>query len=345
MPACRHPRRLAVVAAVLVAVVGLLGATFGTAGAAASSPSEVRIGYQAIPNGDLVVKHEGWLEHAFGKDVKVRWVPFASGGLVNEAVAAGTIDLGAAGSSPVARGISTGVGYRVPWIFDVIGTGEALVARAGITTVAGLAGHTIAVPRASTAHESLLAALQDAGVAPGAVRIVFAEPEAIASAWTRGEIDAAYVWNPVLGTLAASGGHTLVTSADLAAKGHTTYDLGVVADAFARRYPGAVRTWVTEQQRAVALIRNRPARAVAAIAAELGVTPEQAKAQLAGVTVLDAPTQSGPKYLGGGLGDDLYATARFNADLGEIATVRPEADYADAVTDAFVRSARSASRA
>ncbi len=93
-------------------------------------PDTITIGYQLIPNGDLIVKHEGWLEEAFGPDVTIEWKLFDSGGAVNEAIIADGIDIGLAGSSPVSRGISNGIEYQVPWIFDVIGDAEALVVRA-----------------------------------------------------------------------------------------------------------------------------------------------------------------------------------------------------------------------
>src|SRR4051794_3810532 len=95
----------------------------GSSPAAAAAPETLTIGYQAIPNGDLVVKHEGWLEKAL-PNTKVEWKVFDSGGSVNEAIAAKAIDIGLAGSSPVSRGLSTPLPYQVPWIHDVIGTAE-----------------------------------------------------------------------------------------------------------------------------------------------------------------------------------------------------------------------------
>ena len=41
-------------------------------GASAELPDTITIGYQNVPNGDLIVKHEGWLEEAFGADVDDR---------------------------------------------------------------------------------------------------------------------------------------------------------------------------------------------------------------------------------------------------------------------------------
>ena len=162
----------------------------------AALPDTITIAYQNIPNGDLVVKQNGWLEEAFGDDVEIEWTLFDSGGAVNEAVVADAVDLGLVGSSPASRGLSSGIEYQVPWIFDVIGEAEALVAQDGIASVEDLAGKKVATPFASTAHYSLLAALDDAGLSADDVEIIDSEPDDIYAAWARGDIDAAYVWNP-----------------------------------------------------------------------------------------------------------------------------------------------------
>ena len=306
---------------------------------AGGNPSKIVIGYQQIPNGDLVVKHNKWLEQAFGSDTTIEWKLFDSGGSVNEAIQAGSVDIGLVGSSPASRGISSGIKYRVPWIFDVIGDAEALVVKGGITDVKALEGKTIATPFASTAHYSLLAALQKAGLDARSVKVIDSEPDAILAAWSRGDIDGAYVWNPVLAKLVAGGGQTLVTSAELAKEGKTTYDLGVVTDEFAEKYPDAVKTWVAQQDKAVKQIAASPDEAAAAIAAELSITPAEAKAQMGDLIFVDAAAQAGDEYLGGGLPENLFATAEFNKEVGQITTVREEKAYREAVDESFAESA------
>jgi taurine transport system substrate-binding protein len=298
--------------------------------AESAAPARIVIAYQAIPNGDLIVKNKGWLEEAL-PDTQIEWKQFDSGGSVNEAIAAGSVDIGLAGSSPVARGLSQPLAYQVPWIHDVIGKAEALVVRGDVGSVAGLKGKKIAAPLASTAHYSLLAALEDAGLQQKDVKIVDAEPPDIAAAWKRGDIDAAYVWNPVLAQLVEDGGKLLVDSGQLAKQGKTTYDLAVVANEFAEQYPGAVRTWVAQQDRAVKLIKSDPDEAAAAVAAELNLEPEEAERQMGDLIFLDASEQVAPDALGGGVGKALFETAAFNKELGQIPRTQDEQFYADAV--------------
>jgi taurine transport system substrate-binding protein len=304
------------------------------AAAAAAAPKKLTIAYQAIPNGDLVVKHEGWLEKAL-PDTKIEWKLFDSGGSVNEAVAARSVDIGLAGSSPVSRGLSQPLPYEVPWIHDVIGKAEALVVKKDITSIEQLKGKKVATPLASTSHYSLLAALQDHQLTAKDVKVIDAEPDAIAAAWSRGDIDGAYVWNPNLAKLIKDGGHVLVSSADLAKQGKTTYDLAVVTKDFASKYPDAVKTWVAQQDRAVKLYRSDPQAVATAVGAELNVSADEVLPQLKDLIFLTADEQAGADYLGGGLAKNLFAAAQFNKDLAQIDKVQPEASYGAAVNATF----------
>lgn len=314
-----------------------------TAAETAKAPDTITIGYQAIPNGDLVVKNLGYLEQAL-PNTKIEWKAFDSGGSVNEAFAGGSVDIGLAGSSPVSRGISQGIDYRVPWIHDVIGAAEALVAKKGIGSIADLKGKKIAAPLASTTHYTLLAALKDAGIQEKDVKIVDAEPADIVAAWSRGDIDAAYVWNPSLAELVKDGGTVITDSAEQAKAGHRTYDLAVVSSKFATEYPDALQTWVAQQDKAVELLKSDPDAAYKAIGTELNLDAAEVAEQVKGLQFLDAATQASPDYLGGTLGSDLLATAQFNKDVGQIPAIKPDATYTDAVDAAPAAAVAKASR-
>jgi taurine transport system substrate-binding protein len=333
-------------AALLVVVLGLVasacgGDDGGGGGETASGdPESITIGYQAIPNGDLIVKNEGWLEEAF-PDTEIEWTLFDSGGSVNEAVVAGSIDVGLAGSSPVSRGLSQPIEYQVPWIHDVIGEAEALVVNpdSGAESVEDLAGLTIATPLASTSHFSLLAGLEAAGVDESEVDVIDAEPDDIYAAYTRGDIDGAYVWNPNLASIVEDGGEILLTSAELAAEGQTTYDLAVVSNEFAEAYPDAVQTWVDAQDRAVQLIQDDPDTAAEAIGAELNLEADEVLPQLEGLIFLNASEQAAADHLGGGLAQNLFDSGQFNLDQGEIEELAPIEDYEAGVVDTWVAAA------
>jgi taurine transport system substrate-binding protein len=277
----------------------LLGAAGCSGGGDSHAPKKIVIGYRQIADADLVLKHNKWLEGAFGSGTKIEWKQFDSGDSVNKAIQAGSVDIGLLDSSAAARGISAGIKYHVPWIADVIGNAEALVVKSTVTQVKG---KKIGAEPGSMAQYSLVAAAKGA-------KVVGTQPDAMLAAWKSGAIDGAYVGNPVLAELKAAGGKTLLTSADLAAQGKTTYDLAVVTDKFAKTYPDAVKVWITQENLAVKQIKSSPALAASAIAAELKVPVAEAKAQLSGLIFVTAGEQTGNAYLGGKLAQNLYAAA------------------------------------
>ena len=76
-------------------------------------------------------------------------------------------------------------------------------------------------------------------------------------------------------------------------------------------------TWVEQQNKAVELLNDRTRTpSAAAFAAELNIEPEEALAQVADLIFLTAAEQVGADYLGGGLAENLFASAEFNKELG-----------------------------
>ncbi|MEU6486844.1 glycine betaine ABC transporter substrate-binding protein [Streptomyces sp. NPDC046887] len=314
MPA--RPRTLRLAAALAALALAATACTGGSADGEGSGKTRVRIAYQAIPNADLVVKNQRLLEKAL-PDAEITWTKFDSGADVNTAVIGGAVDLGLAGSSPVTKGLSAplDIPYKVLWIHDVIGDNEALVARKEITSLAQLKGRKVAAPFGSTAHYSLLAALDKAGVDPTSLTLLDLQPPDALAAWQRGDIDAAYVWTPSLTELLKDG-HPLVTSRQVAADGKPTADLGVVTDAFATRHPEIVDAWVKAQDTAVRQAKSDPEKAAKSIGAELNLPPAEAERQLGQLVLLTAEEQAGPQYLGtpgkpGALAGNLRDAASF----------------------------------
>ncbi len=344
MPRSPRPRALALALVGLVATAGLVGCTAagatqaGGSAAGGGSRPKVVIAYQKFPSGDLVVKHEGLLEKAL-PGYSIEWKAFDSGASINTAFIAKAVDIGAIGSSPVARGLSAplNIPYSVAFVLDVAGRNEALVARkaTGITSIAQLKGKRVATPFASTSHYSLLAALRGAGLSDSDVKLVDLQPQAIVAAWQRGDIDAAYVWLPSLDTLRATGTE-LTSSAELAKAGYPTLDLGVVSNALINAHPDVVDAWRKAEAQGVNTIKSQPAQAAAAIGAELGISADDASKQLAQGIFLTPAEQASTTWLGseaapGGVGKNLQQGAVFLADQKKIDAAPDLATFTKAV--------------
>ncbi|WP_433309015.1 ABC transporter substrate-binding protein [Micromonospora sp. CA-269861] len=311
--------RILIATALLAAAVPLAACGDGAAsGGGDPQRKSLRLAYQAFPSGDLIVKNQQLLEKAL-PDYKITWTKFDSGASINTAFAAGSVDIAAIGSSPVARGLSAPLNlpYKVAFVLDVAGDNEALVARnaANVATITDLRGKKIGTPFASTAHFSLLAALERAGVKESEVTLVDLEPQDILAAWTRGDLDAAYSWLPSLDELKKTG-KVLVSSRELATAGKPTLDLGVVSTAFADAHPEAVDAWRKAEAKALDLIASDPTAAATAVGRELNLDTAAAQHQLSQGVFLKPADLASPEWLGspekvGALAENLYNAAVF----------------------------------
>ncbi|MGW0160388.1 taurine ABC transporter substrate-binding protein [Mycobacterium sp. NPDC003323] len=331
-------RSLLIAAASVLAVAGCAVDNSGSDGGGDADKPTLRIGYQTFPSGDLIVKNNRWLEEAL-PDFNIKWIKFDSGADVNTAFIAKELDFGALGSSPVARGLSAplNIPYKVAFVLDVAGDNEALIVRneADVNTIAELRGKRIATPFASTAHYSLLAALSQNGVSPNDVQLIDLQPQAILAAWDRGDIDAAYTWLPTLDQLRETG-KDLITSRRLASDGKPTLDLGVVADEFAQAHPEVVDTWREQEARALDIIKDDPAAAARAIAAEIGLPESEVTGQLKQGVYLTPAEVGSPEWLGsegapGNIATNLQSASQFLADQKQIPGAADLKTFQDAI--------------
>ncbi|MBO3749951.1 ABC transporter substrate-binding protein [Streptosporangiaceae bacterium NEAU-GS5] len=327
-PRLRRPILLAV-AAVTAAVLAACGNGTATGGGASGAGAKtIRLAYQAFPSGDLIVKNKGWLEEAL-PGYTITWTKFDFGASINTAFVAKSVDIAAIGSSPVARGLSAplNIPYQVAFVLDVAGDNEALVARneSGITSIDGLRGKKIGTPFASTAHYSLLATLDKAGIPESAVTLVDLEPQDIVAAWTRGDIDAAYTWLPTLDELKKTG-KVLISSREVATTGKPTLDLGVVSTAFIQAHPDALEAWRKAEARALNLIAEDPGAAAEAVGKELNLSSADAARQLGQGVFLKPADLASDEWLGtpgkpGGLAHNLLSAAQFLKDQQKVDAV------------------------
>jgi taurine transport system substrate-binding protein len=319
--ALRRRGRIAIIATALLGAVAALAACgssdSGSSGSGGARPT-LRLAYQAFPSGDLIVKDQKWLETAL-PDWNIKWSKFDSGADINTAFIGRSIDIAAIGSSPVARGLSAplNIPYKVIWVLDVAGDNEALVVRngSGINSIADLKGKKVGTPFASTSHYSLLAALAKNNIPESSVKLLDLQPPDIQSAWTRGDIDAAYVWLPALAVLQKSG-KTLITSRELAAQGKATLDLGVATSELIAKHPEVLKAWRQAEAKGLNLIKDDPAAAAAAVGRQLGISPDEAATQLKAGIFLTPAQESDPQWLGkegavGGLANNLFDAAAF----------------------------------
>lgn len=319
----------------------ILAATIGTANA---QTKEVTIAYQDMIVPYRAVQGSGALEKATG--YKISWKQFAGGGDVIKAMASGQVPLGEAGSSPITAAAAQGIDIQVIWVLDDINNAEQLIAskKSGVKTLADLKGKKVATPFVSTAHYQLLFALNKAGVNPKEIQILNLRPPEIAAAWERGDLDATFIWEPVLSKVKADG--TVVTSsAEIGKQGAPTFDGIIASRTWAAANKDFVTAFVKFMADADAKYRADPKKYssdnAAAIAKVVGAKPEDVPAVLADYAFPTAADQASGKWLGGGadsgVAKALANTAQFLLDQKRI-TELPK-DFGKFVNPEFAAAA------
>ncbi|MFI3172777.1 MAG: ABC transporter substrate-binding protein [Eubacteriales bacterium] len=304
-------------------------------------PDKVVIGTQEMPNDEGIAKAEGYFEDELGVEVEI--ISFDSGSDVITAIAAGSVDFALAGSCPATIAISNGYDVEVIWIHDVLGSAESFVVRSetGVEDIADLEGMVIATPFASTAHFSVLKALENAGLTTDDVTLLDMQPDEIYAAWESDLIDATYVWDPVLSQLSDST--VLCTSGDLAEIGFMTSNVEMVNTEFADLYPEVVEGYIRALDTAVELYQTDKEAAVEIIATALAIDSESAESQMDGSIWLSAEEQLQDSYFGtmdaqGGLVQNLYETAEFLLEQDSIQEVPDYSVFEAAVNSEFTEA-------
>ena len=182
----------------LISASSLLASTPVGSAISAEPLKELRIGYQKI-GALLIVKAQKALEQQFEpQGVRVRWVEFAFGPPLLEALGAGAIDYGYTGDAPPIFAQAARAKLLYAAAIPARGYGQAIVvpAASSIQDVSGLAGKKVAVAKASSAHNLLVAALESAKLPWTAITPIYLAPPDAAAAFVRGAVDAWSIWDP-----------------------------------------------------------------------------------------------------------------------------------------------------
>lgn len=105
----------------------------------------------------------------------------------------------------------------------------------------------------------------------------------IVAAWERGDVQAAYTWQPTLAQLLKSGS-TLTNSKKMADKGYITANIDVVRKEFSQKYPELVADFISALSQAGDIYRNNPEKAAKIAGDKLGLETEVALHQMQGTS-------------------------------------------------------------
>ncbi len=280
------------------------------------------IGNFGSPTPMQVARANKAFDAATGWDIE--WRTFGSGTEVIAAMASGDVTIAELGSSPLAIGASQGVPLQLFMIAQGLGTAESLIAKegSGIEKLEDLKGKKVAVPVGSTAHYSLMGGLAHAGIAESDVTIVNLPADQIAAAWDSGQVDAAFIWQPVQSQILQTG--KFIVGADQTAQwGYPTFDGWVVNAEFAAANADKMAAFAKVMNEAnQAYLANPDAwtadsAEVKTIAEVTGADPAQVPDILKGFTFIPLADQLGDAWLGGAVAN-MKTTADFLVKAGRI---------------------------
>ncbi|WP_234413581.1 taurine ABC transporter substrate-binding protein [Ideonella sp. A 288] len=308
----------------------------------AQAKKEVTFAHQDMLVPLRTVMESGELEKATG--YKINWRMFGGGGDVIKAMASGDVQIGEAGSSPIVAAASQGQDVKLFWILDDIADAEALIVRngTGINGIKDLKGKKVATPFVSTAHYQLMAIMKVSGVDAKGVNVMNMRPPEIAAAWERGDIDAAFIWDPVLTKIKANG-KVIESSKTIGAKGFPTFDGLIVNAKWAAEHEAFMVELVKQLAKVDEKYRANKAKwtvdspEVKAVAKWTKADAKDVPATMALYTFPTLAEQAGPTWLGGGAVKAMTSTAAFLKEQGRIQEVKP--NYGAFVTDAYVKKA------
>ena len=311
-------------------------------GAAHAQEKTVTFAHQDMLVPLRLVMESGEVEKATG--YKINWRMFSGGGDVIRAMASGDVQMGEVGSSPLTAAASQGQDIKAFWVSADIADAEALVARngSGVNSLKDLKGKRVGVPFVSTAHYQLMAALKHDGVAGKDLNVMNMRPPEIAAAWERGDIDATFVWDPVLSKVKAKG-KVIATSGSVGKMGFPTFEAIAVNAKWAAENEAFMVAFVkalnraTEQTRAQLKGWTPDSAPIKAIAKWTKADPKDVPAAMALYRFPTAQEQLSAQWLQGGVAKAMGGTAEFLKEQGRIPAVKPS--YAPYVTDAYVRKA------
>ncbi|HHV42283.1 MAG TPA: ABC transporter substrate-binding protein [Clostridiaceae bacterium] len=259
----------------------------------------VRVGLLRVPNDEILAKATNIIDERFAEqNIGVEYITFDSGVDANKALSADSIDFASMGHTNGVVALSNNINVELIWIHEILGDVEALVARddSGIETIEDLRGKRIATTFASTSHLSLLTILQNANL-EDEVTLLDMQTADIVAAWRRGDIDAAYTWQPSLGEIMKTG-TTLKTSAQMAEEGLVTCNILLANKNFTDSHPDLTVTFLSCLKEAGDIYRADPDQAASILAQELTLDIEEVKIQLQGSQWLTPQEALSDKLLG-----------------------------------------------
>jgi len=236
----------------------------------------LRVGAQPFPlySSIYVAKELGFLKEELEKiGAKFEWTEFNSGPLVNEAVAAGTQDIGFMADQPAIVAKASGLPIQ---IISNVANGEKSLAllvpkNSSIANVNDLKGKKVALVVGSYAQHLLVLLLKNAGLTVNDIELINLPASEQPAALAAGQVDALVIWEQYISQLESKGlAKIIADGTGIKRCNMVTY----AVKSYAEKHPLVIQAYIKASQRASEYVASHPKEAAAAIAKNFGVSNE-----------------------------------------------------------------------
>lgn len=272
----------------------------------------------------LIIKDQGWLEDTFDGAVTVNWIQSAGSAAANDALRAGSIDVGSTAGSAALLARSNGSPIQAIDIYSQPNWAALLVGPdSDIKDVEDLKGKNIGANAGTDPYFFLLQALEEAGIGLDEVTITQLQHADGKTALEAGTIDAWAGLDPLLSASVVNAGSKIIyDNPDF-----NSYGFLNATESFLAASPDLAQVVVSAYEKARAWALENPDEAAAILAEVAGIDLAIAESVLIERTALDIDPKPGTKQL-----DVLKVIGPVFVSAGSVAT---QAQIDDALDSLF----------
>jgi NitT/TauT family transport system substrate-binding protein len=231
------------------------------------------IGYSGV----FIADELGYFKDA-GLDVKLK--PFSNPGDTLPALVSNQLDIGLTTLQNLAvLGGNGDTDVAAIALIDSSNGADAIVAKKSIATLADLKGKTVALTLGEVNNFLFLVGMKQIGMDPKLVKITNMSADDAGAAFVAGKVDAAVTWEPWVTKASKSGGHVILSSAQVP---DTIMDSVAIRRSNLKGHEATYKALIGAIDRGVQYLKTDPDKATVIIGKYLSAPPEDVKGMLAG---------------------------------------------------------------
>lgn len=266
----------ATAAAFSLALTGCVAGEDSSAGAdnSAADGGTLNIDFATYNPLSLVIKDQGWLEATLAEQgVDVNWVQSAGSNKANEALRAGAIDIGSTAGSAALLARANGSEIKTISIFSQPEWAALVVGPdSNITSVADLAGKSVAATKGTDPYFFLVQALEEAGLSTSDVTVENLQHADGRTALENGAVDAWAGLDPIMAGAEQAGAKLVYRNLDF-----NTYGFLNATESFLEEKPELAQAVVNAYEKARTWAAENPEETAQILADVAGLDLEVAK--------------------------------------------------------------------